>query len=116
MWHFFVLALAVGSYQIITVDDSIQEIMDRVRLEAEQRLVDQGYDGNSKHTLWTAQEAAEQIVNGRNLIIKMKNEFDEESELCIKLYDDFKAIELVDVCFCEQFGNVFQKNEDWISV
>lgn len=100
MWAtYFVLCAFAGAFRPVPIDASVYALVDRIQLESEKVLVAKGYNGIMTHSRWIPKDAATQIVAGKNVAIRVIDEYNSES-ICIELFDHFGAVSVTDVYLC----------------
>ena len=89
MWiHLAYIMMTVGSYHTIPVNDSVQNFSKALHIN--DYLEKNGY--NSIVKKWTVEEAAEQIVNGKNVILRLLvyNAYNDSNStalsMCVKVF------------------------------
>lgn len=111
MWwccHLVALALAVGSYRTVLIDDEIRRLVAKVRPDAERVLTSRGNNVVYTSSDWDVHEAAVQIVKGRNTIVRV-TESTGTLTFCLTIYDDFDNVSLESVEPCESWLDVAER-------
>lgn len=110
LWCFHVatLALSVGSYRSVVIDDEIRRLVDKVRPDAEKVLTSRGNNVVYTFAAWDVHEAAVQIVSGRQSIVRV-TESTGALTFCLTIYDKFGDVSLEAVDPCESWIDVVER-------
>ena len=106
--HLLTLALAVGSYRAVVVDDEIRRLVDKVRPDAEEVLTSRGNNIVFTSADWDVHEAAVQIVRGRKSIVRV-TESTGAMTFCLTIYDEFGEVSLESVEPCKSWIDVAER-------
>ena len=116
MWlHLLYMMLTVGSYHTMIIDKDVQKLCDSLQIN--EYLYKKGYNGFE--TKWTVREAAEQVVNGKNIIFRITSHptgfetnktSDENSidlSMCVKIFQSLQQdIEITEIRPCSSWLDV----------
>ena len=67
-----------------------------------------GYNGIFEKNMWEVQEVAEQLVNGKNIIVKAKNKLKKNNSeyICMKIFEKFGLHTIENVSPCQSWIDV----------
>ena len=107
IFSYFILSLTVGSYDMGIVDSEIIKIVNNFD---QNTLWKAGYNGIFEKNMWEVQEVAQQLVNGKNIIVKLKNKLEEEKNdsnyICMKIFEKFGLHTIENITPCKSWIDI----------